>query len=103
MNLNPAMILSFLILVLTSAKIVYFYLKRERVPSVNELISDIFGFFIGVTGIYVGFLVLCYGIFREPLPGTDIEVIFTILILAGFIIILLSGKWLLERMCLGGN
>lgn len=76
----------------------FLYYREKRILSIDELVPDIFHYFLCVTGIYIGFLIIYYGIFRELYPGTDINVIYSTFILGGVVIILMSGKSALERI-----
>lgn len=94
---NPTLILIILLLVLVFIKFIILFTKGKLI-SINEIVLDMYYFFLCICGIYAGFSVSYYGIFRKPLPGSDINFFYCSLAVGGVIIILISLGQMKERM-----
>lgn len=98
MNISLALILGIIPVILTSIRAGFLFFRKRRIPAANELMGDIFHFFLCACGIYDGFLVLYYGVYGEPYPGTELYIVLATLIVGGFVIIVMSVKSVTTRI-----
>ena len=90
MLLNFSLILVIFVLGSVFVKTVHYYLKKKKILPINKLILDVFWVFLCMNGLYAGFSVSYYGVFKTPFPGADTNSIYISLAGGGVMIFLVS-------------
>jgi len=95
--LNFSLILIIFVLGSVFVKTIRYYMKKKKTIPIDNLILDIFWIFLYINGMYAGFSVSYYGVFRTPFPGADVNFMY-ISLAAGGVMIFLASLW---QMILG--